>query len=310
VNGGVSVDATVSSNGATGAGSVTVGGIPTTAENSEDTMPDQQRAIVVATLSAMSNLNDQRVQQLNLLLSVSGQKVFPFGDRITHALIRSNVTEHGTLPGANGETGATYFLVGTGRLELYDDHAVFRPDGSSSVVSATTNPSTEQDDSSVPGSPYPPRIRVGSGGRRTTMAMRPGPPIRFNMSKSAMIFSILTSIVSLGVAIYLLVIGILVLRDSMSARKLHWIYVAIKIPLVFAAAIAAWFVWNSFGSTIVAAGTTPGAAPPPGMGAFMALGAVFSTLIGLAYPVGLIFVLMSRTAKQYYSPLRREGMYR
>jgi len=134
--------------------------------------------------------------------------------------------------------------------------------------------------------------------------MRTGRAVTFNMNKPAMIVAIITGVLSCGLAIYLLVIGIMVMRDSLAGRKLHWIYVGLKIPLVIASAIATAVMWNSFGNAI-AANATPGAPPPPAfMGSFMAIGAIFGSLLGLAYPVGLIFVLMSRTAKAYYSPER------
>src|SRR5689334_8476483 len=82
-------------NSANSPGSVTVGGVEATAEDSQDAMAEPQRRIVLDTLSRMSSISDQRQQQLELLLSVEGQKVFPFGDRITPQLIRSNVTERG-----------------------------------------------------------------------------------------------------------------------------------------------------------------------------------------------------------------------
>jgi hypothetical protein len=288
-------------------GSVTVGGIPATADDSADAMAEAQRRIVVDTLAGMSGLDEQRQKQLELLLSVSGQKVFPFGDRITPQLIRSNVTERGTLPPSpGGGAGATYFLVGTGRLEVYDDHAVFRPDGSSAVVSATTNPSADDSSStSASSSSSSTSVTVvGRGGRtRSSVTMTAGPPIRFNMSKPAMLATVIVAALNLCLAIYLLVIGIMVLRDALSGRKLHWIYVVLKIPLVIAGGIAGWFLWRSFGNSFMAAATPPGTPAPP-MGNFMALSAVFSSLFALAYPIALIFVMSSRTAKRYYSAER------
>jgi hypothetical protein len=304
----VTVNSPTGGGGGSPGGSVMVGGIPTTADTSDDTMPEAQRQIVIDTLGSMSNIDEQRQQQLDLLLSVSGQKVFPFGDRITRDLIRRNVTERGTLPPSpNGGAGATYFLIGTGRLELYDDHAVFRPDGSSAVVSATTNPSSADadsgDGSSASASSNAPRP-LGVRARRSGAVVGTARTVKFNMNKPAMVVTIITSILSCGLAIYLLVIGIMVMRDSLAGRKLHWIYVGLKIPLVIASAIAAAVMWSSFGNAI-AANAGPGAPPPPAfMGSFMAIGAIFGSLFGLAYPVGLIFVLMSRTAKQYYSPER------
>ena len=77
---------------------------------------------------------------MDLLLAQAGKKIFP-GDAnaLTPAMIRSNITEAGTVPGIGADHGSTYFIVGTGRVEVFDDHAVFRPDGSMDVVSVRAN---------------------------------------------------------------------------------------------------------------------------------------------------------------------------
>src|SRR5439155_5588420 len=129
-----------------GGGTVTVGGIPMRPEETDDGLTEPQRRVIVVTLTRLGGLDEQRQKHLDLLLAVSGQKVFPFATSpgLTMTKVRSNVTEKGTLPSARGGNGPDYFIVGTGRLECYDDHAVFRPDGSTDVVSATANPSDEQ----------------------------------------------------------------------------------------------------------------------------------------------------------------------
>src|SRR4029453_5503534 len=99
-----------------------------------------------------------------------------------------------------------------------DDHAVFRPDGSSAVVSATTNPSADDSSSTSASSSSssPSGTVVGrGGGTRSPVTMTAGPPIRFNMSKPAMLATVIVAALNLCLAIYLLVIGIMVLRDAL-----------------------------------------------------------------------------------------------
>ena len=94
---------------------------------------------------------------------------------------------------------------------------------------------------------------------------------------------VITSAVQLAVAVYLLVIGILTVRRSRAGRLLHWIYVAVKLPVGVAAVAAAVWFWRSLPT---AGGDTPWVAVP--------------AAVGLLYPVVLIFVLCGRSARDYY----------
>jgi hypothetical protein len=297
-------------------GVVTVGGVEVNAAESEDALNDEQRQVVITTLSRMSGLSDGRQKHLDLLLSVAGKKVMPVASSpaITMQKIRANVTDVGILPSASGDgAGPNYFLVGTGRLECYDDHAVFRPDGSTDVVSASASAAGTDDGSGGAASATPGTRTRRRGASTSPFAVK---TMTFRVNPLASVGTVLGELASAAMAIYLLIIGILVLRDVRAGGKLHWWYVAIKVPLVIVTAVSWWVVWRDLTSSVAAffvanplPGMPPGAAPG---GALSALGGVvamwmtFAALIALVYPIALAIVLSSRTVRDYYGSVRYE----
>ena len=87
--------------------------------------PRGQRQAVITSLTRTHPLDDpQRVAQLDAMLATAGRD-----------LGTDNVLESGTMPDSRyGERGADYFVTPRGRLELFNDRAVFFPtDGSDTV---------------------------------------------------------------------------------------------------------------------------------------------------------------------------------
>lgn len=145
---------------------------------------------------------------------------------------------------------------------------------------------------------------IGPQGQVTSNATGAGGPAPFGMPSgripingAAMALAGFATVASFGLAIYLLVIGILVLRESPRGRKLHLVYAMLKIPVTILGAVAGWWVTTSFFDAFMAAAGS--AATPAGMfsaGIGMILGA-----IGLIYPIALLIALQSRTVKDYYN---------
>ena len=155
-------------------------------------------------------------------------------------------------------------------------------------------------------------VWVGPGGTTTTTttatattAVVIGNPFG-GISPAAAILSSITSLLGLGLGIYLLVIGILTLRDSPRAATLHWWYVVLKIPLVIVStAVGLWMTSGMMKGMAAAMPAGPGGAPPPvSMMGIMAISAIMGMLFALAYPVALIFVLRSRTVRGHYNAVR------
>jgi hypothetical protein len=250
---------------------------------------------IVSVLQRKRSLSERQVNQLMALLNQSGKRIFPFDAKaITPELIRNNITESGSLPGVGSSGGSTWFVVGTGRIEIYDDHAVFRADGSSSVVSVKAE---APDDTSPPGVPPGPVLapRTVRGRAVATPVVMPAPVIP-KVSVPVAVTTIVENGLSMLLSIFLLIAGIMVLRDSRSAARLHWIYIVLKIPLVLLSSVLGYLFWQSFIQSTSPAGPSM---PMP----FYLVMAFFSAAIALAYPLGLIFVLMSRGVRRYYGPV-------
>jgi len=104
--------------------------------------------------------------------------------------------------------------------------------------------------------------------------------------KRAAVMALIDTMISLALALFLLVAAIVTLRQSRWGGKLHWVYVALKIPIVAVFII----LWMSEISSLQSGS--------------MASMSVFLTVVmsvGAVYPLALIFALLSPTARGYYS---------
>ena len=278
-----------------GGASAVVGGLPVDPSQSEDGVHDEtQRSMIIAGMTRARSLDEGRRKQLDLLLTVAGRSIFPFISPGTQPqTIRANVSDSGRLPSASAERkGPDYFIVGTGRVEVYDAHAIFRPDGSPNVVSVTapTGDGTNGN-ANAPGLP-PAVINVPP----------PPPPAPIanpmaNLNKTAATVSMIEAIVAMLLALYLLIIGIVTLRDSRAGGKLHWVYVALKIPLAIVMVVA----YSMVASSVTSGTNTPAAAGMAGVAIFWV---ILLGVAAFAYPLALIPVLLTKTVRKYYSPAR------
>jgi hypothetical protein len=317
------------------------------------------RRIVMQGLLRARSLSPARQQMLDAFLADSGMDLFPFdpsSGSVTIQTVTNNVSETGRLPAAGAGAGPDFFALANGRLEVYDDHALFSPsDGretirlskddiaSSSGLSAndieaiiaraqqqTQNALTSQQTAAIrtllaaPGQTYVPtsalrgryavspaqqtyatvrssdgaatlifptgQVVIATDGRiisTFSASFAGGGPV-FTVSKPAATVVIIESLLSFLLAIYLLVIGILVLRQNSRGRLLHNIYAAVKLPLAIVATIATYQFWATF-----RANSTTGMAGASLLAAFVAFGAI--------YPIVLLFVMQSRTVRDYYT---------
>jgi uncharacterized membrane protein YphA (DoxX/SURF4 family) len=128
-------------------------------------------------------------------------------------------------------------------------------------------------------------------------------PFGFKIDPRASILMIVEAVLSLGVAVLLIVAGSLLLRNSPRALRLHWIYVILKLPLIVLAAVATWWTYTGMMNSMSA---FTGAATPPGFGNTMAaFQAIFAAVFSLLYPIALLFVLRTRTAREYFKKISR-----
>jgi hypothetical protein len=110
-------------------------------------------------------------------------------------------------------------------------------------------------------------------------------------------------LVGIVAAVILVIAGIQLLRNKLSARKLHLAFIAIKFPQVVIATVASWMWYTSIFSerTHVHNSGAPSAIVTSLIPVFSAIaGALFS----LIYPIALIIVLKTAVAKRYFDSLR------
>lgn len=279
----------------TATGTVTVSGTTATSESSDTTgamrgWPAPARDAAVGGLSELRPIPPARRALLDALLAECGQDVFPFdASQVTAAQVKSNVSEHGVLPAGTANAGADYFVTGNGRIDVSEREAAFVPaDRRADPVRVTP---------------------AGVGGAAPTTAAAAATLPAFGnpfagMSRWPFVVMLLEAIASFGLAIYLIVIGILVLRHSPKGARLHWAYVWIKILLASAGAFAyAWMMMEMMRSVRQTIGAGAGGVAFPLPTFVFLFYVVFLWLISCAYPIGLIFTLRGRGVRAYYGSI-------
>ena len=353
-------------------------------------LPSPVRRMIVAGLTHKHLLNDEKQNRLHELLAKGGQEIFPAAasGRATATSIADDVTESAELPAGSGQTeGPIYFVVGTGKIELYDDHAVFFPTHNASdrvePIRVARGVSIDEDDveaavisgGSTNGTLTPRQVQAVvnqaqslSGNRMNLVQLEAltkelnnpaqqyidtsrgaTPPVRqvqsvsmqwdssaqvslrhgslvinpsgqvvssatmntgtsltrLQLRTSASVLTLLTSAAGLMLAIYLLIVGIVTLRQRPTARRLHLIYAVLKLPVGVAAAVG-WYLFvadvscslGAMAATSAGGGGTGATTNASTVGAM-----VFAVILGLlacAYPLALLIVMNTRTVRSYY----------
>jgi hypothetical protein len=112
-------------------------------ETGPNGLPEPVRRGVVDAFYSVRPLRPPRIEQLNAILARDGKTILltpedrRSGAQPAPEQVRRLVTDHGELFSRNLAAAPDYFRMSTGRLELYDDRAVFYPaDGSATIRSA------------------------------------------------------------------------------------------------------------------------------------------------------------------------------
>lgn len=116
----------------------------------------------------------------------------------------------------------------------------------------------------------------------------------FSFNPLAVGVMLVTSLASMALAVYLLVVGIVTLRDSPRGRRLHLVYACIAIPLAIAFGIASAQAARDWAAGVSAFGAAAGST---GIGLFSG---VIPVVLGCAYPVALLIALNLRSVREYY----------
>ena len=112
---------------------------PPKVEVGPDGLADPQRRVAVNGLYSVHPLRPPRMEQLDAILARAGWRVLALdrGAPLGVEAVREAVVDHGQLFG-DPNRAPEYFKTAAGRLELYDDRAVFYPEDGSPPVRSTT----------------------------------------------------------------------------------------------------------------------------------------------------------------------------
>jgi hypothetical protein len=109
-------------------------------ETGQNGVADPVRRGVVEAFYALHPMRPPRIEQLNAILAREGKTILLTPDERKAGAspaperVRGLVEDHGELYSRNLAAAPDYFRLSTGRLELYDDRAVFYPaDGSATI---------------------------------------------------------------------------------------------------------------------------------------------------------------------------------
>lgn len=123
-------------------------------------------------------------------------------------------------------------------------------------------------------------------------------PFAFIDSNAAIVVAI-ESCLSLGLAIFLLLAGIMALRSSPAAGLMHLFYAIVKIPLAIVGGIAL----TRLSASMIRMMVTPPARPfPPRSG--VDFSGFFVCTAGMIYPIALLILLGTGSIRKYYRAAR------
>lgn len=137
---------------------------------------------------------------------------------------------------------------------------------------------------------------AGFSSANATTATAPMPPI--HISRTAAALALGEAALSFSLAIYLLVVGILLFRNSRRAGLYHRIYAFAKIPLVILATWAWATVWTGLTTSALKGAPSPVNFP---IGSYITGWCIGIGIVALIYPVALLIVVRSRTVKQFFA---------
>jgi hypothetical protein len=117
-----------------------------------------------------------------------------------------------------------------------------------------------------------------------------------------MALAVLSVVAGIGLAVYLFVIGIMVLRDSLRGRRLHQIYAGLALVLIVMETSAAWWLASSFSDELAKSGSNPFTAVTLGRGIslMVLLPHGIVAVLGCIYPIVLLILLQTAGVKAYY----------
>ncbi|MBC8106550.1 MAG: hypothetical protein H7Z14_08170 [Anaerolineae bacterium] len=310
-------------------------------------LTEAQRVAAREAFGRSQRLSPTQFERLDQLLAKAGKDMFPLGVPTSTTPTRTVVSESGTL--SSGASTANYYLIGSGRVEIYDDRGVFDPeegetirvwqdedpsaDPSSNALSpkqiddlltsaqsqangtltpqqmaALKNELSDRDQTLVFKNSGQPNLYVSImpdksariAGGASFIQIDPAGNVsdaasimmanmsKFSIRPAASAMTLLDAILAGLLAIYLLIVGILVLRQNRRGRGMQMIFAVLKIPIAVLAAIG--WMWTIQDAN---AGAISSGQLKAWLWTFL--------VIGLVYPITLLIVLRTRAVREYYN---------
>jgi len=109
------------------------------------------------------------------------------------------------------------------------------------------------------------------------------------------------SLLGLLLSVYVLIVGIVTLRNSFLAPILLRVYAWLKIAITLAVSVAGWWTWSEFWQGIMAQGGTATATMRTNSLSISAATAVGTVLLGWAFPITILILLRTKTVKAFYT---------
>lgn len=135
-----------------GSGGITTGSpAPITEMLGDKGVVAADRRIIIDGLTEVRPLTEARQRQFDELLAENGKDITPFtGSSLTSSRVAANVSDSGRFPtAAGGSDGPDYFVLGQGRVEVTDDHAVFFPADGGAAIRTVAEAVPEGNDSAT-----------------------------------------------------------------------------------------------------------------------------------------------------------------
>lgn len=200
---------------------------------------------------------------------------------------------------ASGSLNAAQLETVRAQLAAPNQQLVVSPTAASvtSVMLQGTNVMVQFDGGMLTLGPKGQVVSLFSYGNMATTGFAAGGP-RISGGSAALVM--LEAGLSIIAAVYLLVVGILVFRSSFNSPWLLKVFAWVKIVLAIMAGAAV--TWMAYDFTRVMAASVPGGTTPGGPAlAFIAMWGALLTVLGAAYPIGVLIALRSRTAREYFN---------
>jgi hypothetical protein len=243
-----------------------------------------KQQIVLSTMTEVGQLSPARARMLDQLLSQTGTQLFPFDEsRVTPQSVRTVMSESGRLPDTDGQAGSNYFVLSTGRIELSDEQASFRPTRGERISVSIT----ESAQGGTPPTVTPATVPVAI------------PPAFTGMGGVAVYMGI-DAVIGIALAVFLLVCGVFVLRDLPRGRSWHIAWAWLKLPLAVLGGIISWMQSTMLLGSVGGIGSASQVNTQI-VSIAMAIGTVVQVAIICAYPVAVLIVMRTQRVKEFYS---------